>query len=89
MHHYCYRLRPDPFFYQTLKAGQAVFFGCDVGQFSESSSGIMDTELFEYEVSTLFILTVVLEGNQSFSRMLSTSRFLFQRPTVCAPMSLR
>jgi bleomycin hydrolase len=34
---------------KTLKAGQAVFFGCDVGQFSEGSSGIMDTELFEYE----------------------------------------
>ncbi|KAH9056567.1 peptidase C1B bleomycin hydrolase [Lactarius vividus] len=34
---------------KTLKAGQPVFFGCDVGQFSESSSGIMDTDLFEYE----------------------------------------
>lgn len=34
---------------KTLKTGQPVFFGCDVGQFSESSSGIMDTELFEYE----------------------------------------
>ncbi|KAF8265221.1 peptidase C1B bleomycin hydrolase [Lactarius quietus] len=34
---------------KMLKAGQPVFFGCDVGQFSESSSGIMDTELFEYE----------------------------------------
>jgi len=33
----------------SLKAGHAVFFGCDVGQFSESSSGIMDIELFEYE----------------------------------------
>ena len=36
--------------HQSLKAGQPVFFGCDVGQFSEGSSGIMDTELFEYEV---------------------------------------
>ncbi|KAH9034843.1 peptidase C1B bleomycin hydrolase [Lactarius pseudohatsudake] len=34
---------------KTLKAGQPVFFGCDVGQFSESKSGIMDTDLFEYE----------------------------------------
>ncbi|KAH9036908.1 peptidase C1B bleomycin hydrolase [Lactarius hengduanensis] len=34
---------------KTLKAGQPVFFGCDVGQFSESKSGIMDTNLFEYE----------------------------------------
>lgn len=38
------------FLHQSLKAGQPVFFGCDVGQFSESGSGIMDTELFEYEV---------------------------------------
>lgn len=41
--------------FQTLKAGQPVFFGCDVGQFSESSSGIMDTELFEYEVRLGFV----------------------------------
>jgi bleomycin hydrolase len=34
---------------KMIKAGQPVFFGCDVGKFSESSSGIMDTALFEYE----------------------------------------
>ncbi|KAI9461302.1 peptidase C1B bleomycin hydrolase [Lactarius psammicola] len=51
---------------KTLKAGQPVFFGCDVGQFSESSSGIMDTELFEYEVSPYFIMAIVLEENQLF-----------------------
>jgi bleomycin hydrolase len=44
--------------YQTLKAGQPVFFGCDVGQFSEGSSGIMDTELFEYEACLCFALLV-------------------------------
>jgi aminopeptidase C len=36
-----------------IKAGQPVFFGCDVGKFSDSTSGIMDTALFEYEVSNL------------------------------------
>ena len=35
-----------------IKAGQPVFFGCDVGKFSESGSGIMDTAVFEYEVSS-------------------------------------
>jgi len=33
-----------------IKAGQPVFFGCDVGKFSDSTSGIMDVSLFEYEV---------------------------------------
>ncbi|TFK25230.1 bleomycin hydrolase [Coprinopsis marcescibilis] len=34
---------------KMIKAGQPVFFGCDVGKFSDSGSGIMDTALFEYE----------------------------------------
>jgi bleomycin hydrolase len=33
-----------------LKAGLPVFFGSDVGKFSNSSSGIMDTELYDYEL---------------------------------------
>jgi aminopeptidase C len=63
MYRYCYCRRPDPF-YQTLKAGQAVFFGCDVGQFSEGSSGIMDTELFEYEVGPLSWLSFWKKTNR-------------------------
>ncbi|KIK40972.1 hypothetical protein CY34DRAFT_107530 [Suillus luteus UH-Slu-Lm8-n1] len=36
---------------RSIKAGQPVFFGCDVGQFSDSGKGvgIMDTDYFEYE----------------------------------------
>ena len=34
-----------------IKAGQPVFFGCDVGKFSDRKAGIMDTALFEYEAS--------------------------------------
>ncbi|KAJ8589325.1 peptidase C1B, bleomycin hydrolase [Rhizopogon salebrosus TDB-379] len=36
---------------RSIKAGQAVFFGCDVGQFSNSGKdvGIMDVDYFEYE----------------------------------------
>jgi aminopeptidase C len=42
-----------------IKAGQPVFFGCDVGKFSESSAGIMDTALFEYEVRPfLFVVRI-------------------------------
>ncbi|KAG8936655.1 hypothetical protein FRC02_000113 [Tulasnella sp. 418] len=33
----------------SIKAGHPVFFGCDVGQFSHSRFGIMDTSLYEYE----------------------------------------
>ncbi|KKA28582.1 hypothetical protein TD95_004377 [Thielaviopsis punctulata] len=33
-----------------LKAGLPVFFGSDVGQFSDSQSGVMDLGLYDYEV---------------------------------------
>jgi aminopeptidase C len=33
-----------------IKAGHPVFFGCDVGKFSDKTAGIMDAALFEYEV---------------------------------------
>lgn len=33
-----------------LKAGQPVFFGCDVGKYSEPTKGILDTALFDYEL---------------------------------------
>ncbi|PNY25530.1 Bleomycin hydrolase [Tolypocladium capitatum] len=35
---------------EMLKAGLPVFFGCDVGQFSDKASGIMDTALYDYDV---------------------------------------
>ncbi|KAI0738119.1 peptidase C1B bleomycin hydrolase [Irpex lacteus] len=43
---------------KQIKAGQPVFFGCDVGQFSERDAGIMDTALFDYE--TPFDITLNL-----------------------------
>lgn len=39
-----------------IKAGLPVFFGCDVGKFSDKDTGIMDTALFEYEVKPPFSL---------------------------------
>jgi len=32
-----------------LKDGEPVWFGCDVGQWSDREQGIMDTELYNYE----------------------------------------
>ncbi|KAI9691958.1 MAG: hypothetical protein M1820_009666 [Bogoriella megaspora] len=34
-----------------LRKGFPVFFGSDVGKFSDSNSGIMDTELYQYELA--------------------------------------
>ncbi|KAH8828303.1 peptidase C1B bleomycin hydrolase [Flagelloscypha sp. PMI_526] len=34
---------------KMIKAGQPVFFGCDVGASSNSTAGIMDTALFDFE----------------------------------------
>ncbi|KAL6310322.1 peptidase C1B bleomycin hydrolase [Sparassis latifolia] len=36
---------------KMVKAGQPVFFGCDSGQFSDSTVGIFDTALYEYEMA--------------------------------------
>lgn len=35
---------------EMLKRGFPVFFGSDVGKFSDSTKGIMDTKLYEYEL---------------------------------------
>jgi bleomycin hydrolase len=34
---------------KLLKSGVPVFFGCDVGKFSDRVAGIMDLDLFDYE----------------------------------------
>jgi len=36
---------------KMIKAGVPVFFGCDVGQHSDSTLGIMDTNIFAYETA--------------------------------------
>lgn len=35
---------------EMLKADLPIFFGCDVGKFSSKTSGIMDTDLIDYEL---------------------------------------
>ncbi len=35
----------------ALKAGEPVWFGCDVGKLSERQIGIMDNEIFNYELT--------------------------------------
>ncbi|WP_412031815.1 aminopeptidase C [Metamycoplasma buccale] len=36
---------------KTLKSGESVWFGCDVGTFSDNKTGIMDPELFNYDLT--------------------------------------
>ncbi|TGZ84557.1 peptidase C1B, bleomycin hydrolase [Ascodesmis nigricans] len=45
-----------------IKAHIPVFFGCDVGKFSTSAKGIMDTKLFDYELG--FNVTLNLDKAQ-------------------------
>lgn len=35
---------------KSIKAGEAVWFGCDVGQMSERKIGIMDNRMYNYEL---------------------------------------
>ncbi|KAK1758602.1 putative bleomycin hydrolase [Echria macrotheca] len=50
-----------------LKAGQPVFFGSDVGKFSNTESGIMDLSLFDYELG----FNVSLLGMDKASRLIT------------------
>jgi bleomycin hydrolase len=43
-----------------IKAGVPVFFGCDVGKFSDREFGIMDPDLFAYEVQYSSVLHPLL-----------------------------
>ncbi len=46
-----------------IKAGLPVFFGCDVGKFSDRDAGVMDPELFKYEVSGYHTSACYLGGS--------------------------
>ena len=49
---------------KLIKAGIPVFFGCDVGKHSDSTLGIMDLKLFDYDVCTLpRFIRIYLDGN--------------------------
>ncbi|KAI5115428.1 hypothetical protein M0805_002825 [Coniferiporia weirii] len=45
---------------KQLKAGQPVFFGCDVGQFSDRIVGIMDTGLHKAALENAFSISLSL-----------------------------
>ena len=57
---------------KLIKAGVPVFFGCDVGKHSNSTLGIMDLKLYDYEARTLYgVIRTNFNGEPH--RLLSTS----------------
>lgn len=45
---------------RSLRSNQAVFFGCDVGQFSNTSSGIMCPDLYAAGLEEAFDISLDL-----------------------------
>lgn len=57
---------------KLVKAGIPVFFGCDVGKHSDSTLGIMDLKLFDYDVRIFpHLIRIHLDRNL-------TDRFQYQ-----------
>ena len=57
-----------------LKAGLPVFFGSDVGKYSDSSSGIMDTKLYDYKLA--FNVSLDMSKSQRLRTRESASTFI-------------
>ncbi|KAG5995340.1 hypothetical protein E4U54_002878 [Claviceps lovelessii] len=51
---------------KMIKAGLPVFFGCDVGKFSDKASGIMDLAIFDFEAG---LRTDLLRGMTKEERL--------------------
>ena len=57
---------------KMLKSGEPVFFGCDVMKFEDRYDGILDLDLFDYNVRSLAVI-VSLSRTQPQFRSLSIS----------------
>ncbi|MDD3806408.1 MAG: C1 family peptidase [Candidatus Marinimicrobia bacterium] len=60
-----------------LKEGEPVWFGCDVGQFSDRESGIMDTELFRYEDALGISFDLDKAGRLDYGESMLTHAMVF------------
>jgi hypothetical protein len=60
-----------------LKAGLPAFFGCDVGKFSNSQSGIMDPVLYDYGLA--FNITLNMSKSQRKSNHFSLELFMLPK----------
>ncbi|MCD6234547.1 MAG: aminopeptidase [Candidatus Neomarinimicrobiota bacterium] len=60
-----------------LKAGEPVWFGCDVGQLSDRESGVMDTQLFLYEDALETTFDLDKAGRLNYGESMLTHAMVF------------
>lgn len=61
-----------------LKAGEPVWFGCDVGKYSDRESGVMDTAAFDYETLLDTKLTLSKADRLDYGHSQMTHAMVFQ-----------
>ncbi|KAI5795819.1 hypothetical protein FPQ18DRAFT_273352 [Pyronema domesticum] len=71
-----------------IKAGQPIFFGCDVGKYSDPQKGILDTAQFDYELGFNITLNLTKaqrletgESSMTHAMVLSGVNLVDDKPT--------
>jgi bleomycin hydrolase len=62
---------------KVLKSGRPVWFGCDVGQFSNSGVAAMDTDLYNYELAFNIKLGLTKAQRVLYGESLMTHAMVF------------
>lgn len=61
----------------VLKSGSPVWFGCDVGQFSNNPLGIMDTKIYDYSLAFNIEFNMTKEERLLYGESLMTHAMVF------------
>ncbi|EIE83493.1 hypothetical protein G6F46_002763 [Rhizopus delemar] len=61
----------------VLKSGRPVWFGCDVGQFSNNRIGAMDTKIYDYELAFNVKFNLTKEERLLYKESLMTHAMVF------------
>lgn len=61
----------------VLKSGRPVWFGCDVGQFSNNRVGAMDTKIYDYELAFNIKFNLTKEERLLYKESLMTHAMVF------------
>ncbi|KAG1457880.1 hypothetical protein G6F56_006517 [Rhizopus delemar] len=61
----------------VLKSGRPVWFGCDVGQFSNNRVGAMDTKIYDYELAFNVKFNLTKEERLLYKESLMTHAMVF------------
>ena len=62
---------------KSLKDGEAIWFGCDVGQYLHRKLGVMDLEIFDYNLIYDTEFTMDKEGRMNHGESMMTHAMLF------------